>query len=183
MVIGYRNASCLTVKRGSVIKGDTSDLGFVRLVEKVQQTTSGQKAERLSAAIYKAGAKVQPKALINLARSSTPALRQEEVAQITEAVKFARADYWRALSNWLYNNVPSQLNEVIISGGTAGYLRSELKEYFSYTTIAWIDQLESKIHSAFGSSVGTASLSLRLTDAYGLFLFLSNKVVKVKANA
>jgi len=71
---------------------------------------------------------------------------------------------------------------VIISGGTAGYLRSELKEYFSYTTIAWIDQLESKIQSAFGSSVATASLSLRLTDAYGLFLFVSNKTVKVKAS-
>ena len=182
LVIGYRNASCLTVKRGSVIKGDTSDLGFVRLVEKVQQRTSGQKAERLAPAIYKAGAKVQPKALLDLARSSTPALRQEEVAQIAQAVKFARTDYWRALSNWLYNNVPSQLNEVIISGGTAGYLHSQLKEYFSYTAIAWIDELETKIQSAFGSSVGTASLSLRLTDAYGLFLFLSNKAVKVKAN-
>lgn len=125
---------------------------------------------------------MQPKALSDLARSSTSALRQEEVAQIAEAVKFAREDYWRALSNWLYNNVPSQLNEVIISGGTAGYLRSQLKEYFSYTAIAWIDELETKIKETFGSSVGTASLSLRLTDAYGLFLFLSNKVAKVKAS-
>lgn len=183
VVIGYRNASYLTVKRGSVIKGDTSDLGFVRLIEKVQQRTSGQKAERLTPAIYKAGAKVQTKALLNLARSCDPTLRSEEVATIASAIKLARTDYWEALYNWFQNNIPYELDSVIISGGTADYLRSELKSCFSHAAITWVDELELKIKETFGTNIPNASLSFRLTDAYGFFMFMSNKVVKVQASA
>jgi hypothetical protein len=70
-IIGYRNASLLVVQRGDVRSGKTSDLGFIRMVERVVARTSGQTAERLAPAIAAAGSEFKAAPLMRLARSTT----------------------------------------------------------------------------------------------------------------
>jgi len=44
-MIGYRNASLLVAQRGDVRPGKTSDLGFIRMVERVVARTSGLRSD------------------------------------------------------------------------------------------------------------------------------------------
>jgi hypothetical protein len=64
--------------------------------------------------------------LETLARSHRTELRQREVEEIADA----RAEYVALLRNWLIQHLPSQtrIDEFIVSGGTARYLKRELTD-------------------------------------------------------
>lgn len=182
IVIGYRNASWLALRRGN-IDGDTSDLGFARLIEKVQSQTAGQKAERLIPAIIEAGSKVSRKPLESLALSQDKAFRKLETTQIVKAVNIARADYWQSLISWFQNNVPLNTSEVILTGGTANYWRSELETFFSYASVLWYEHLEKPAIALPCNRDPKPVLNYRLTDGYGFFLFLVNIPCRVAKSA
>lgn len=174
-MVGYRNASALVLCRGEMTGADTNELGFVRLVEQVKARTSGQETDKLTRAICQAGDKIQVSALTTLVRSSDPALRKEELATIRSAITEARAEYWEMLSSWLRNIIPSSIDEVILAGGTANYLKPELQAFFSNTDINWCEHLEARIQAVFASEVAAAGLDFRLTDVYGLFFYLQRR--------
>lgn len=170
VMIGYRNASALVVQRGNMTSGNTSELGFIRLLEKVQQVTSGIGDAQLSAAIYNAGPRVAEKALKALPRSTGAELRNQEISTIAESIKQLRPGYWSAIESWLQNVIPSDTDEVIISGGTAGYLHRLLSQHFQQFEVNWCDHLEDRILTAFPGQAD--SLQYRLTDVYGFFFGL-----------
>ncbi len=60
LVFGYRNTSCLVFERGMLVEGDTTNLGFYRLIEKIMSQTSGQNRHQLTQSIYQLGNPFNP---------------------------------------------------------------------------------------------------------------------------
>ncbi|MBW4695321.1 MAG: ParM/StbA family protein [Lyngbya sp. HA4199-MV5] len=146
LMFGHRNTSLLLFERGKLAIGNTTDLGFHQLVDKVLNCTSGQSADSLTSAIYSIGnqialdnpqlqhlVKTRP---LRYLRSSTPTEQRLEREQIVTAILTAREEYWSRLQDWLDTMLPN-VTEVIISGGAALYLHDELEKYFNRTPTYW----------------------------------------------
>ena len=129
--------------------------------------------------ICQARAQLGKRALETLARSHRTELRHQEVAEIAEAIVDARAEYVALLQNWIVQHLPSQtsIDEFIVSGGTARYLKKELSQLLKGLggSINWCASLEERILRTFGERVSTHSLESRLADVYGLFYKLVNR--------
>ncbi|MBE9171289.1 ParM/StbA family protein [Pleurocapsales cyanobacterium LEGE 06147] len=179
IMLGYRNCSILVIEKGELTRGATGDFGFARMVQKIQTFTSGQKAEVLVPAICQARAKLGRRVLATLARSQRTELRQTEVEELAEAIADARAEYVALLQNWLRQHLPSQtpIDEFIVSGGTARYLKRELTELLRGfgSSLNWCASLEKRILKTFGDTVSHHCLESRLADVYGLFYKLHDR--------
>jgi hypothetical protein len=169
-MIGYRNASVLVSHRGVIGEGKTSDLGFIRMLEKVMSKTSGLNPKRLTPAIVEAGDEVRSAALLRLPRSTTRELRAADVQQIVAAIKSARPEYAKILMSWLDETLPLDVEEIVFCGGTADYLRKELNEHYDRIPLFWNAEL------VIPKTLDTFGLGNRLADVYGMFLYFSSLV-------
>jgi hypothetical protein len=202
IMLGYRNSSILLVEKGELTRGVTGELGFAKMVQRIQAFTSGQKADVLISAICQVK-RLDEKSLerlaARLARSQEPLLREREKREIAQAIVDAREEYVQLLKNWLSQNLLSQVSvdEFLVSGGTAHYFQREITEMLGHFGgyINWCDSLERRIAKTFGESNGTLrerpksdriakdSLQSRLADTYGLFYSdLAPKKVDVRKN-
>ena len=175
VMVGYRNASVLLSERGQVNKRTTSNLGFIKLVELVESRIAGlPSTAQLASAIAKAGDQVETRHLSPLALSSVPETRSEEVQKLIDAVNACRIEYARALCSWLREVLPRQvyLDEVVLCGGTADYLRSELENHFAYTDINWNAGID------LPTQLQDTELGSRLCDVYGLYTCFRGAVAK-----
>ena len=176
LMFGYRDISAVVFERG-LSKGQTDNLGLAWMVEQVKRRTSGQKnTQALLSAIHQSGATLKPKYFKPLARSKKAEFKAEEVAQITEVVKIVRQEYWSQVSDWLLGNVPEDIDQVIVGGGTSEYLSAELKTFFAHTKVSWAAELEEDVRLAFNLPPQKDALCLRLRDVYGLFRYLQSQV-------
>jgi len=165
VMVGYRNGSVLVSQRGEVGQFQTSEFGFIKLVNGVVERTSGQKAERLAKAISLAGEEITPRPLLPLARSTKPKERRNEVEMIREAIREARSEYARQLTGWLRETLPKDLDEVVLCGGTADYLRTELKQHFEFSRISWHADVR------LPEVLDPKGMGSRLVDVYCLFVY------------
>jgi hypothetical protein len=172
-MIGYRNASVLISNRGMVKEGKTSDLGMVRMMEKVVAATSGQTLERLTSVIAAAGADIDHRVLQQLTRSKTREGQATEIKKLDNAIRKARAEYTAMLTSWLDNVLPDTVDEIVFCGGTADYLIKELNEHYPRTPLSWNASIEIPV------SVDISGLGSRLCDVYSLFLYF-HKVVEAQ---
>ncbi len=169
VMIGFRNASVLVATRGAVTKRITSDLGFIKLLDRVIKKTSGLDINSLAAAIATAGNPPDFKALIPVLRSTSEAARKEELIKLRSAITTSRSEYFLSLESWLNEVLPKSVDEVILCGGTADYLRPELPDYFKSTSVVWHGV---KLPEAFQKH----PLSHRMCDAFGLYQLLRRLV-------
>lgn len=174
VMLGYRDISILLIERGEMRRGKTEPLGFSKMVESVMNQTSGLNVDRLIGAICKTKKNSSYKALSELASSVEPAYREHEISRMRNAVANSRQEYWMMLSNWLKLQIPRNVDEVIIGGGTAHYFQAQLNNLFSFSQVNWCENLETQIVKSF-PQVSSKSLNYRLTDAYGLFFFLCSQ--------
>ncbi|RUT01627.1 hypothetical protein DSM106972_067240 [Dulcicalothrix desertica PCC 7102] len=170
-MIGFRNASVLIAHRGVVSRdGKTSDLGMVRMLEKVVAATAGQAVERLTGAVAISGSDVDTLPLMRLLRSTTTQGRSAELIKLVQAIKFARHEYATALTSWLSQLIPLDVEEILFCGGTADYLKKELNTCYRTTPCIFSG-------IAVPASIDSYSLGSRLADVYGAFLYF-NEIVK-----
>ncbi|MEM7561293.1 MAG: ParM/StbA family protein, partial [Planctomycetota bacterium] len=173
LMLGYRDASLALVDRG-VTSGATVPLGMAWLLQRVRQRTAGQELASLAIAVHRAGTKIRPEKFASLTLSEDPENQSEESAEIAEAVRLARQEYWDAIARWLRESIPNELDEAIVAGGTADYLKSELKAYFGRVPLSWAAEVEEDVQRAFNLS--DHNLCLRLADSYGAFRCLQRQV-------
>ena len=180
VMVGYRNASVLLSNRGQVGQRTTSKLGFIRLVELVEGRIAGlPSTAQLARAIAIAGVRVNPSYLAPLAMSSVAEARAQETKKLVEVINACRVEYASALCSWLREVLPRQitLDEVILCGGTAEYMRSELENHFAYTEVSWNGNI------ALPEHLQDSDLGSRLCDAYGLFVSFRGALAKSLAVA
>jgi hypothetical protein len=128
LMLGYRNASLLSARRGEILPNYSSDYGFARFIEGVSQRVSGLNFRLATSAIALAGFPPDTNKLSPLLRSRTEKGRQEDLAILLEAIKIAREDYLEVLLIWLADQQPEDIDLMILAGGTAKYFQSELIE-------------------------------------------------------
>ena len=210
LMFGYRNVTALIFKDGRMVSGESPDLGFFRMEEKVIARTSGQQPLVLARAIFRAyytllmhpgditnPLKMEDLPVIqDLARSRDAELRAKEVQEITEAIADSHRDYWQELTNWLDGVLPSELDEVMICGGSSICLKLELEVYFgghsrqyklpkpntlqnrAKASINWSIDANLEIENVFdlkSARQQEEALAFRLVDIYGLFAYFSNR--------
>ena len=174
LMIGYRNSSLLVLEKGELVKGITSDFGFSKMIHRVIELTSGQTEERLIEAVCAIGSKKKPdkRILDRLVRTTRTELKQAEIESLQSAIIDARKEYVVMLTNWIKKEIPFiKINEFLIGGGTARYLKTEIVEtlHIYGAQLNWGETLEHRIQQTFGNEVNNDELAARLTDVYGLF--------------
>ncbi|MBD2354795.1 ParM/StbA family protein [Tolypothrix sp. FACHB-123] len=172
VMVGYRNASVLIAERGIIAAdGKTSDLGMIRLLEKVVARTSGQTTSQLAPAIVAAGSDISGTPFLRLLRSANNANKQQELMQIQQAVKLARNEYAAVLTSWLDQVISrNQITEILFCGGTADYMKRELNSHYPGIPCLW------GVGADIPSEVDRFGLGSRLADVYSVFLYFWEKV-------
>ena len=174
VMLGYRNASVIISRRGILNRGKTTKLGMTKMVDLVIEGTSGLEAEELLEAIVTAGNDPKPQHFYHLCSSDN--LRAAQIEKILSVVNSSRAEYAIALMSWLTEVLPSknELDEVIICGGTADYLREELDTVFPTTPIVWHGGVE------VPQTLNEQWLGNRLADVWALSVYHSIKVRAIR---
>ncbi|WP_449415985.1 ParM/StbA family protein [Phormidium nigroviride] len=159
LMFGYRNTTALVYERGIRKVSDSPLYGFSQFLNKIIDQTSGLNQSILMAAferalqeqfseteevqvrrsvhdpIDKTLSPVKPielrDAIQQLARSKDADMRIGEINSIISAISTAKADYWEIVADWLDNKLPSDLDEVFVSGGASLFFISELENYFN----------------------------------------------------
>ncbi len=168
LMFGYRNLSVLRFVQGRRDYGETSNLGFCWLVERVKELTAGQDAESLAPAIFNIGDRFEPShpSITTLLRTRKEEYQQREREQIVAAIKTAREEYWLRVSAWLDRVVPPGQDEVTLAGGTAAYLMPLLKDYFGQTQTYTAKNVREEAAKKLRLPNGTNALSWRFADVY-----------------
>lgn len=183
MMFGYRDVSVVLFDKG-VISGKTERLGMTKMLQFVQSRTfdqtTRQREQRLLETIHQLGKDIKPRNFLSLVLSKNSQNRSEEAAQISEAVKYARAEYWKIISKFILNYIPFDIDEVIIGGGTFDYFRQELKQLisqnFPHAHLCLGGDLEEDVRISFNFQPEHRALCTRLTDSYALSNFLKRQV-------
>nr|ADN18501.1 conserved hypothetical protein [Gloeothece verrucosa PCC 7822] len=125
--LGYRNASALVFNRGNIADFTTSDLGFASMLKGIIRSTSGQTLERLSEPVAQWRIQQTDSVLKKILLSDD---EEEELETLKEAIAIQHQKYTTDLFKWLSEVLPKNLDEVVLCGGTADYLRREMVEFF-----------------------------------------------------
>lgn len=161
LMVGHRNTTALYFEQGELKHGDSPLLGFAVLVERINELVGGLDRDKLTAALaqtspqgtstpaYLGRIRVlqEPKweaadAIRSLASAKNAALRDAEIKRMAQAIRAATEEYWEKIEQWLKKNAlaTSTLDEVLIGGGAAQFLRPRLEKYFNSC-----EQLESSV--------------------------------------
>ncbi|GAQ00173.1 ParM/StbA family protein [Leptolyngbya sp. NIES-2104] len=224
LMVGHRNVSALHFDRGELKVGDSPLLGFSILLKRVEELVGGLNLNQLASALSQA-MKDPPsmrvsvryssyenivlqypkwqelKSIQALSSAKSAQLRAKEVDRIANAIELATQDYWEKLEQWLNKVLPPSLNldEVLLGGGAAVYLKPNLERYFNYcesigssysgtttrytalesgkhsTKLDWSADLQAQITRYLGISTQndrSESMVLRFIDCFGLFDYL-----------
>lgn len=191
VMLGYRDVSVVLFDNGA-ISGVTERLGMARMLQLVEsrtydQTATRERAQRLLETIHQVGKDIKSKSFLHLALSRQSESRLDEATQISDAVKYARNDQWKAISKFIRDVIPLDIQEGNIGGGTYDYYRAELvrlmNQSYPNAYISLAAELEEDVRVAFNLPPESKALCARLTDAYGLSNFLRNQVCPAPSKA
>ncbi|MBD2450491.1 ParM/StbA family protein [Nostoc sp. FACHB-152] len=163
LMLGYRNASFTLAVKGNSSKAESTDLGMNWVVDQfVERTAVGLSKEdsRLIAAIVEAG-NGNYDSLRRLSRKTKPEEIKQDVELFRKVLPVVREEYTRALLRWVKNI--AIMDEVIICGGTATFVRKELTQHFEEEgiPICWNGGME------LPKYLDTKGLGDRVADVWG----------------
>jgi hypothetical protein len=165
-MLGHRNASIIAFEFGALSVFKSSNLGFIRCLEQMEQRSSGQNTEQLLTAMVEWVAnKMQDEAAFGaIARSSQPANRTEEAKHLKVIAQQSRADYIRTILSWLQDVMPNGADEWVFAGGTTNLIATDLVNHLGQ-------------HLSFHGEINVPEnidrdeLGHRLADVWGLFQY------------
>lgn len=166
VMLGYRNASVMVFRRGIINEYQTTELGFAHLIKSMVKQLSGQTIERLTPSMVKYRETGSEVPLHSLLLSDNNSLELEE---IKKASQVSQEGYEYELSNWLSEVLPSDIEEVILAGGTSDdpLIRAKLLHYFSDKKVYLHAQVE------LPPDVEALGLGNRFGDVWCLWDFLN----------
>lgn len=176
LMFGYRNASAVLIERGNVGKFQTTDLGFIKMIESVQQKTSGYTIENLTEAIALWDGK-DDQCLLMILKKDKPESREIELDTLKSQIQIGKIEYLSRLKNWLREVVPKNVSQIVISGGTADYLKLDLKEWaktVSPVTLFWHGNVK------LPDDILEVGLGNRMADVWVLWHYFCIEIQKKK---
>lgn len=163
LMLGYRNASFTLSMKGNSSKAESTDLGMNWIVSQfVERTAVGLSKEdsRLIKAIVEAG-EGDFDSLRRLSRKNKQQDINLDVELFEKILPLVREEYTRALLRWLKGI--AAMDEVLICGGTASFVRHELTQHFDNEGIpmCWNGGME------LPKYLDTMGLGDRVCDVWG----------------
>ncbi|NET13491.1 MAG: ParM/StbA family protein, partial [Okeania sp. SIO1H6] len=191
IMIGYRNASLISVSNGSVLDKVSTGLGMNYLIDVIKNHVSIYiPLSVLLSVIEKAGFNIQEgsdeteeerekifKVLAPLVSTSTiMAARSAQLEDIRNAIAVARNEYTNALYSWINPLIPFNNDLMIFCGGTANYLSPELKKFADLKGCEFLQD----DFITIPKKIDSMGLKERLTDVYCYFSLIYSKKWKRK---
>jgi hypothetical protein len=131
LMAGHRNLSFYATESHQMVALGTSDLGFNHWVKAVQSVTYNYDLPKLSSAIASYWLKKQdPAQLESILRNSVKELRAGESRALVKEIGLAHDNYCNLIFNWLDEQLPDRIDELMIAGGAGDVLQTELIKYF-----------------------------------------------------
>ncbi|URD53585.1 hypothetical protein [Chroococcidiopsis sp. CCNUC1] len=142
VMLGYRNASCFICDRGNLRSGTSSDLGMFWMVNNFVGRAKGglsRNDPKVLQALVAAGADGNLEVLQGLSRKRSANDIRLDGKAFAAAARISRDEYARAVVRWIKSLAPTELDEAILTGGTAEYVAPELDAYFAKEgiTVIW----------------------------------------------
>ncbi|OWY69040.1 hypothetical protein B7486_23425 [cyanobacterium TDX16] len=142
VMLGYRNASCFICDRGNLKPGTSSDLGMFWMVNNFVGRAKGglsRNDPKVMQALVAAGANCHLEVLQGLSRKRSANDIRLDGEAFAAAARISRDEYARAVVRWIKSLAPTELDETILTGGTAEYVAPELDAYFAKEgiTVVW----------------------------------------------
>jgi hypothetical protein len=189
LMLGQRDASLLPFKQGTPQQGTTEHLGFAEfqqdVVLRAALNISVRDTARLPEYLFKS--RQEQVYIERIARMVvTESELAHKVTQLQEAIAQAQVRYLSNLFTWIKTTLGQDLYEVdqlVISGGAALYFQTELEEFFANyhnLKLVWQQDIQEQMSSALAAAIDPA-LAFRMSDVYGSFRVLANKVKKLEA--
>ncbi len=198
IMLGYRNTSCLFFRRGTISQPEsgTSMLGFHTLLDKLLERIPALSPEDLINAIttqtkeewsyncqnfhYSEG-----ETTINWAHLfGSQELEGGQLQKLQQAYDESLAEYWRLLSDWLDETLPTreEVNVMVFGGGSYHLLTPQLNEYADLLGAhSWETQAKNHLkkyllwqNAPQKERFMKENLGLRFADAWGFFLKFAN---------
>lgn len=166
LMLGYRNATYIVVDQGSLAKAETTDLGMNWAVQQfVERTAVGLSTDNshLVTAMLSAS-QGDWDGLRRLSRKSNDVGLAADLKLFQQVLPEVRDAYCRALVQWIRKI--AILDEILICGGTAEFVRTELTEHFQNEgiPIVWNGNVE------FPKRLDTQGLNERAADVWTSFI-------------
>lgn len=163
LMLGYRNSSFFLCDKGSRGKSETTNLGMSWMVQQfVERTSVGLSKDdlRLVPALVNGG-KGDFQSFRMLSRQPTVEGIQSDLQLFREVLPIVKDEYCRALIRWL-DNIGAVFDEILICGGTASFVRTELVNHFDNegVPICWNGEVN------VPSALDTYKLGERLVDIW-----------------
>jgi hypothetical protein len=131
LMAGHRNLSFYATEAHQIVALGTSDLGFNHWVKAVQSATYSYDLPKLSSAIASYWLKQQnPAQLEPILRNSVEKLRAGESQALVREIGLAHDNYCNLVFDWLDEQLPDRIDELMIAGGAGDVLQTEIIEYF-----------------------------------------------------
>ncbi|WP_193200396.1 ParM/StbA family protein [Nostoc sp. MG11] len=162
IMLGYRNASFLLSEKDYSGKAESTELGMSWMVQQfVERTAVGLSKDdlRIVPALVEAS-KGNFDELRALSRKSKEDAIQSDLKLFREVLPVVKDEYCRALLRWIRNI--ALLDEILICGGTATFVKKELTEHFNKEKIpvVWNGGVE------IPSKIDDQGLGDRLADVW-----------------
>ena len=192
VMIGYRNASLISVKEGTVLDKVSTGLGMNYLIDVIKNHLSIYiPISDVLAVIERAGVGIYEdedetlsereevfKILSPLVSTSTiVASREAQLEELRAAIANARSEFVNTLYSWMNPLIPLHNDLMVFCGGTAHYLSPELKKFADLRGCDFLQDDFIKIPARIDSM----GLKERLTDVYCYFSLMCNKKWKRKS--
>ena len=170
LMLGYRNASLMVSQQGVISDFLTSDLGFVKLLKEIANSSSGQSIEKLLVPVVAAGSEVRKEALVNILRSEEEAAKKRELEELRAVIGEARKKYASALQNWLSEVMPLGVDEIVLGGGTADAMRTEIRQILVGKNLYWHAQ------ESLPQELALSDMSNRFVDVWCLWCYFRERI-------
>jgi hypothetical protein len=127
IMAGHRNISCYALQGDRLINPATCDLGFKFWIDLILEKTSGYELGSLTDAVAEYWLTKDEGVLEPILRSTKD--RDRERQQTIETIASTKVLYWQAIQDWLADKLPTDIEEVMLSGGTADVLKTDFVDY------------------------------------------------------
>ncbi|MEO0377890.1 MAG: hypothetical protein AAF329_25500, partial [Cyanobacteria bacterium P01_A01_bin.17] len=169
LMFGHRNLSILTFEKGSTPQETNSTSqgpGFVEYLKQCATELPGVAPD--DPALLEA---------ILQGHGTFQIPGRKEALDLTQACIYAREFYLERVNQFLVEWLPSTEADVIVGGGAAYFIRSELEQFLDQRgltqQITWAETLRPEMTDVLRGQEGTAEpdliTSVRWADVYGLF--------------
>lgn len=169
LMVGLRDISLLTFENNQITRAFSEPLGFSKLYEIFKERFSFQGDLLQLARII--STKDFKLLLGNLNRN----YHAHKLKEAKAAVNTAKKQYLLILKQLLESEIDIDTQRIIVTGGTAFYLRRELNALLKLlppTDICFCDRTEAQIVDRFGSPfIKQNGLQYRMSEVYGLFMY------------